>query len=61
MADRAAAGCRAESATAITDEEVAEKVVAAAHAASMPRVEAIGEENFIQFERVVCAHRHPLA
>jgi preprotein translocase subunit SecA len=32
-------------------------VVAAAHAASMPR-STIGEENFIQFERVVLLHRH---
>ena len=42
-----------ESATAITDDEVVEKVVAAAHAAFNAKVEAIGEENFIQFERVV--------
>ena len=42
-----------ESATAITDNEVVEKVVAAAHAAFNAKVEAIGEENFIQFERVV--------
>ncbi|MFM9900938.1 MAG: preprotein translocase subunit SecA [Polaromonas sp.] len=42
-----------ESATAITDDEVVEKVVAAAHAAFNAKVDAIGEENFIQFERVV--------
>jgi len=42
-----------ESATAITDDEVVEKVVASAHAAFNAKVDAIGEENFIQFERVV--------
>jgi len=42
-----------EAATAITDEEVVEKVVAAADAAFADKVEKIGEENFTQFERVV--------
>ncbi len=42
-----------ESATAITDDEVVEKVVAAAHAAFNAKVDAIGEDNFVQFERVV--------
>ncbi|SFB67698.1 protein translocase subunit secA [Polaromonas sp. OV174] len=42
-----------EAATAITDHDVLEKVVAAADAAFADKVEKIGEENFIQFERVV--------
>lgn len=42
-----------EAATAITDEEVVEKVIAAADAAFADKVEKIGEENFTQFERVV--------
>lgn len=42
-----------DAATAITDEEVVEKVVAAANAAFDDKVEKIGEENFMQFERVV--------
>ena len=42
-----------ESATAITDEEVLEKVSAAAEAAFADKLEKIGEENFTQFERVV--------
>jgi preprotein translocase subunit SecA len=42
-----------EAATAITDEEVVEKVIAAANAAFADKVEKIGEENFMQFERVV--------
>lgn len=42
-----------EAATAITDEEVVEKVIAAANAAFNDKVEKIGEENFTQFERVV--------
>jgi len=42
-----------EAAAAITDEEVVEKVVAAANAAFADKVEKIGEENFMQFERVV--------
>jgi preprotein translocase subunit SecA len=42
-----------EAATAITDEEVVEKVVEVANAAFAEKVEKIGEENFMQFERVV--------
>jgi preprotein translocase subunit SecA len=42
-----------DAATAITDEEVVEKVIAAANAAFDDKVEKIGEENFMQFERVV--------
>ncbi|AYQ28406.1 preprotein translocase subunit SecA [Polaromonas sp. SP1] len=42
-----------DAATAITDEEVVEKVVAAANAVFDDKVEKIGEENFMQFERVV--------
>jgi preprotein translocase subunit SecA len=42
-----------ETATAITDEEVVEKVIVAANAAFADKVEKIGEENFMQFERVV--------
>ncbi len=42
-----------EAATAITDEDVLEKVIAAANAAFANKVEKIGEENFTQFERVV--------
>ncbi|MEP6589185.1 MAG: SEC-C metal-binding domain-containing protein, partial [Polaromonas sp.] len=42
-----------ESATAITDEEVLEKVSAAAEAAFAEKLEKIGKENFTQFERVV--------
>ncbi len=42
-----------DAATAITDDEVVEKVVAAANAAFDDKVEKIGEENFMQFERVV--------
>ncbi|WP_411877388.1 preprotein translocase subunit SecA [Polaromonas sp. YR568] len=42
-----------ETATAITDEEVVEKVIVAANAAFADKVEKIGEENFTQFERVV--------
>jgi len=42
-----------EAAAAITDEEIVEKVVAAANAAFADKVEKIGEENFTQFERVV--------
>ncbi|MBH2009415.1 MAG: preprotein translocase subunit SecA [Xanthomonadaceae bacterium] len=42
-----------ESATAITDEEVLEKVSAAAEAAFADKLEKIGKENFTQFERVV--------
>ncbi|MDO9217719.1 MAG: SEC-C metal-binding domain-containing protein, partial [Lacisediminimonas sp.] len=42
-----------ESATAITDDDVVEKVLAAANAAFAEKLEKIGEENFTQFERVV--------
>jgi preprotein translocase subunit SecA len=42
-----------EAATALTDEDVLEKVLAAANAAFADKVEKIGEENFTQFERVV--------
>ncbi len=42
-----------ENATAITDEDVLEKVISAAHAAFADKVEKIGEENFLQFERMV--------
>ena len=39
--------------TAITDDDVLEKVVAAANAAFTAKVEPIGEESLIQFERMV--------
>ena len=42
-----------EAAAAITDEEVLEKVSAAAEAAFAEKLEKIGKENFTQFERVV--------
>ncbi|HEY3047913.1 MAG TPA: preprotein translocase subunit SecA [Polaromonas sp.] len=42
-----------EAATAITDEDVLEKVIAAANAAFADKVEKIGQENFTQFERIV--------
>jgi preprotein translocase subunit SecA len=42
-----------DAATAMTDEDVLEKVLAAANAAFADKVEKIGEENFTQFERVV--------
>ncbi|HAL37128.1 MAG TPA: preprotein translocase subunit SecA, partial [Polaromonas sp.] len=42
-----------ELATAITDDGVVEKVLAAANVAFADKVEKIGEENFTQFERVV--------
>ncbi|MCY1163708.1 MULTISPECIES: preprotein translocase subunit SecA [Polaromonas] len=42
-----------ESATAITDEDILEKVISAANAAFADKVQRIGEENFIQFERIV--------
>lgn len=42
-----------EAATAITDDEVVGKVIAAANAAFADKVEKIGEENFTQFERIV--------
>ena len=40
-------------ATAITDDDVLEKVVAAANAAFEAKVASIGEDNFVQFERMV--------
>ena len=40
-------------ATAISDDDVLEKVVAAAHAAFNAKVATVGEENFVQFERMV--------
>ncbi|SFM21036.1 preprotein translocase subunit SecA [Variovorax sp. OV329] len=42
-----------EAATAISDEEVVDKVVNAANAAFDAKVEQIGKDNFIQFERMV--------
>lgn len=42
-----------ESATAITDEDILEKVIAAANVAFADKVEKIGQENFTQFERIV--------
>ena len=42
-----------ESSTAITDEDVLDKVSAAAEAAFAEKLEKIGKENFIQFERIV--------
>ncbi|MEJ8820733.1 preprotein translocase subunit SecA [Variovorax humicola] len=42
-----------EAATAISDEDVVEKVVAAANAAFAAKVELIGQHNFTQFERMV--------
>ncbi|MDO8442070.1 MAG: SEC-C metal-binding domain-containing protein, partial [Polaromonas sp.] len=42
-----------QAASAVTDEDVLEKVLAAANAAFAGKVEKIGEENFTQFERIV--------
>jgi len=42
-----------EAAAAMTDDDVLEKVIAAADAAFGDKVETIGEENFTQFERIV--------
>ncbi|AMM23829.1 preprotein translocase subunit SecA [Variovorax sp. PAMC 28711] len=42
-----------EAATAIADDEVVEKVVAAANTAFDAKLALIGEENFVQFERMV--------
>jgi len=42
-----------EAATALTDVDVLEKVLAAANAAFADKVEKIGQENFTQFERIV--------
>ena len=39
--------------SAITDEDITEKVVAAAHAAFAAKVAEVGEANFTQFERMV--------
>ena len=42
-----------ENATAITDDDILEKVIHAANASFTEKLEKIGEENFIQFERMV--------
>jgi preprotein translocase subunit SecA len=42
-----------ESAAAMTDEDIVEKVIAAAHASFAQKVEQVGEENFTHFERMV--------
>ncbi|MEO5735915.1 MAG: SEC-C metal-binding domain-containing protein, partial [Variovorax sp.] len=42
-----------ESATAVSDDDIVDKVVAAANAAFAAKVELIGPENFTQFERMV--------
>jgi preprotein translocase subunit SecA len=42
-----------EAASAITDEDIVEKVVAAANAAFEAKLALIGQENFTQFERMV--------
>jgi preprotein translocase subunit SecA len=42
-----------ESAAAVTDEDILEKVLAAANGAFATKVEQIGGENFVQFERIV--------
>ncbi len=42
-----------EGAAAVTDEDILEKVLAAANAAFAAKLELIGEENFLQFERMV--------
>ena len=42
-----------EDAAAITDEDVLEMVISAANAAFADKVEQIGEDNFLQFERIV--------
>ncbi len=42
-----------ENAAAITDEDILEKVVSAANAAFADKVQKVGEENFIPFERIV--------
>ncbi len=42
-----------ESAAAMTDHDVLEKVLAAANAAFAEKLAQVGEENFIQFERIV--------
>jgi len=42
-----------KAATAITDDEILEKVLAAAHAAFDVKLQMVGTENFLPFERVV--------
>jgi preprotein translocase subunit SecA len=42
-----------EGASAMTDEEILEKVIAAANAVFADKLAQIGEENFLQFERMV--------
>ncbi|TAG32798.1 MAG: preprotein translocase subunit SecA [Polaromonas sp.] len=42
-----------ENATAITDDDILEKVISAANRTFAEKLEKIGEENFIQFERMV--------
>ncbi|KRD42072.1 preprotein translocase subunit SecA [Acidovorax sp. Root275] len=42
-----------QGASAITDDEILEKVLAAAHASFDSKVEQVGRENFTQFERMV--------
>jgi preprotein translocase subunit SecA len=42
-----------EASTALADEDIVEKVVAAAHAAFQAKVEQVGEQNFTHFERMV--------
>jgi preprotein translocase subunit SecA len=42
-----------ESATALTDDDIVEKVLAAANQVFADKVGLIGEDNFIQFERIV--------
>ena len=42
-----------EGAAAITDEDILEKVIAAANAVFADKLAQIGEENFVQFERMV--------
>jgi len=39
--------------TSVSDEDIVAKVVQAAHAAFAAKVEQIGEENFVQFQRMV--------
>jgi len=42
-----------EGASAMTDEDILEKVITAAHAVFADKLAQIGEENFLQFERMV--------
>ena len=46
-------GQELQNAAALTDEDVLERVLAAANTAFADKVEKIGEENFLQFERIV--------